>query len=188
MRARPTPNLARRFRGWSWNNRLMAVDMEDLKIRMDDLAHQVADAFGEALDHSVDSVQTVERILAEIHRNYKKTGNVDGLNGLALEFAAHIIKVIDANYGPGEWTRDHPKFGEGSLPYRWRGTDLFPYSWCQKRIFDGPADNVWSKFEAFQKLVVQTDERGDDPGALLERTRKESRVRFLGRRKGRSSL
>jgi hypothetical protein len=70
------------------------------------------------------------------------------MNGIALEFAAYIVKVIETNYEPGEWVRDHPDFGKDAFPYRWKGKELFPFAWCQKRIFDGPADDVWAKFKA----------------------------------------
>jgi hypothetical protein len=104
------------------------------------------------LDHSPRSVRRVEKILGRMHEDYRRTGSDEGLNGVALEFAAYIVTVIDTHFGPAEWQRDHPTMGEGTFPCHWRGKDLFPYAWCQKRIFDGPGDDVWSKFET---LVLQ---------------------------------
>jgi hypothetical protein len=35
----------------------------------------------------------------------------------------------------------------GQFPFEWIGGDLFLYGWCQKRIFDGKEDNIWSKYQ-----------------------------------------
>ncbi len=123
-------------------------DLEALKERLAGLAGQVAkEAFGIDLDYSVSSVRRVEEILAELHRDYAQTRDQEGLNGLALEFAAYVIKVIEKNFNPGVWRRNHRVYGDETFPYEWRGIDLFPYGWCLKRILDGPGDNMWTKFE-----------------------------------------
>jgi hypothetical protein len=112
------------------------------------LAERIAtEQFHTRLDYSVESVRQVERILAEIHNDYRKTHSDDGLNGIALEFAAYIVSIIQRHFGPAIWERDCPSFGEDAFPLHWRGSSIYPYSWCQKRIFDGPADDVWFKFQ-----------------------------------------
>jgi hypothetical protein len=102
------------------------------------------------LDYSPQSIRDIENVLSGIHDAYLKSGDNTGLNGIALEFAAYIVEVIKRNYGPVKWDRDGSEFGLDSFPLLWRGRLLFPYAWCQKRIFDGPDDNVWIKF----KLLV----------------------------------
>ncbi len=99
------------------------------------------------LDYSPQSIRDVENVLSGIHDGYLKSGDDTGLNGIALEFAAYIVEVIRRNYGPVKWDRDGSEFGPDSFPLSWRGKFLFPYAWCQKRIFDGPGDNVWIKFK-----------------------------------------
>ncbi len=124
-------------------------DLDALKEELAVLAERVArDAFRVELDYSVESVQRVEELLGLLHTEYQRTKNDDGLNGLALEFAAYLIKVIERNFARGTWARDHPDFGPDSFPYEWQGSELFPYAWCRKRIFDGPGDDVWAKFQA----------------------------------------
>lgn len=123
-------------------------ELDDLKERLSRLAEQVALNFGKKLDYSINSVHEVEKLLGQLHKHYKKTCDDEGLNGLALEFAAYIIKTIEKNLSKGQWKRDHPVFGKDTFAYTWDGKDIFPYSWCQKRIFDGPSDNVWTKFQA----------------------------------------
>jgi hypothetical protein len=128
-------------------------DLPKLKEELAGLAQRVArDAFGMELDYSVESIHKVETVLGQLHTEFRRTKDDDGLNGLALEFAAYIIKAIELHFGTGTWARDHPSLGPGTFPYTWRGGELFPYAWCQKRIFDGPADDVWAKF---QTLVIE---------------------------------
>jgi hypothetical protein len=102
------------------------------------------------LDFSPQSIRDIENVLSGIHDEYLNSGDDTGLNGIALEFAAYIVEVMKRNYGPVKWDRDGSEFGLDSFPLLWRGRLLFPYAWCQKRIFDGPDDNVWIKF----KLLV----------------------------------
>jgi hypothetical protein len=122
-------------------------DAEALKDELATLAERVAqEGFGIRLDYSVDSVHHIDEILGALHKEFRRTKDDDGLNGVALEFAAYLVKVIEKNVARGRWNRDHPLFGPDTFPYEWQGGELFPYSWCQKRIFDGPGDDVWAKF------------------------------------------
>lgn len=123
-----------------------------LKEELAGYAEQIASEFGIKLDYSVKSVKKVEKILSTLHKEYRRTNDDKGLNGVALEFAAYIIKVIEKNFEPGEWNRNHPTFGPDTFPYKWYDVELFPYSWGLKRIFDGSGDDVWVKFKA---LIVK---------------------------------
>ena len=96
-----------------------------------------------------------------MHKDYKKSKDDSGIRGIALEFAAYIVEVIDRNYGPVDWQRDDSNFGIDTFPLYWRSATLFPFAWCQKRIFDGPADNVWSKFSV---LVIKENENKKSNG------------------------
>lgn len=119
----------------------------DIQMKLTALALQVAsESFGKQLDFSTDSIKLVEAILAEFHREYVKTQSEEGLNGIALEFGAYIATTIQRNTGQGVLERDHPEFGEASFPFYFDGGTLFPYAWCIKRIFDGPGDDISSKY------------------------------------------
>lgn len=122
-------------------------EMPRLKAHLCGIAERIAsEGFGTRLDYSIESIKEVERILGAMHEDYKRTGSDDGMNGIALEFAAYIATVIDRHFGPAQWERDDPTFGPDAFPLVWRGSSLFIYAWCQKRIFDGPGDDVWAKF------------------------------------------
>ncbi len=128
----------------------MSDDLDKLKEDMSKLAERVAtEGFGVTLDYSIESVKEVEKLLSTFHKEYKTTGSDDGMTGLAFEFAAYIVKVIERNIGPVRWERNHPEMGDDSFPLYLDDGALFPFGWCIKRIFDGPADDVWTKFNVF---------------------------------------
>ena len=99
------------------------------------------------LDFSDASIKDVETILSLLNKDFEKTKNDEGLHGLAYMFGFYIIEVIEKNHGKGWIERDHPDFGENVFPFYWNGETLFPLAWCQKRIFDGDADNVELKYQ-----------------------------------------
>lgn len=109
---------------------------------------ELAKENGINLDFSDQSIKDVEKLLAECHREYKKTKNDEGFHGLALMFGAYIGEVIKKKGRGGRWARNHPDMGEDSFPFHWCGKDLFLRAWCAKRIFDGSGDNVWHKYQA----------------------------------------
>ena len=111
-------------------------------------ADAIAKDMGLSLNYRHDSVKVVEQILANIEAEYRKTKSKDGLFGVAFIFGTYIIAVIERNTERGIWRKDHPVLGPESFPFRWRSQDITPVNWCVKRIFDGPADNVWTKYQA----------------------------------------
>ena len=133
----------------------MPQDLEQLKHEMSRLAVRIgSEGFGIKLDYSNESIKNVEKILGKIHDEYKQTGSEDGLQGIAFEFASYIVKVIEKNVGPARWQRDHAKLGPDSFPLAVGEGEIFPVSWCIKRIYDGPGDDVWFKYNF---LVLKQD-------------------------------
>ena len=125
------------------------TNLQQLKEQMSLLAERIArEGFKIQLDYSVESIKQVEHILGKIHDEYKTTKSEEGLQGIAFEFAAYIVKVIEQNFGNAEWERDHSSIGKNTFPLQWRDSTLFPFGWCLKRIYDGDEENVWFKFKA----------------------------------------
>jgi hypothetical protein len=122
-------------------------EMVKLRVKMCGLAERIAQAYGVTLDYSHDSVSDVERILGELHDEYRDSGNEHGIFGIALEFGAYLVAVIERHHGPIDWKRDHETFGKQSFPLLWKDTTLFPVGWCLKRIMDGPSDDILSKWQ-----------------------------------------
>lgn len=123
-------------------------DMPALRAKMCSLAEQVADAFKVKLDYSDRSIQDVDHILGQIHLEYRRTKSMDGIHGIALEFGAYLVSVLEQHRGPVLWERDHSELGCETFPVQWRDKTLFPVNWCLKRIIDGPNDNLVSKWQA----------------------------------------
>lgn len=122
--------------------------VKQLKIDLTSLALQIAQTFGVSLDYSHNSISEVENILSEIHKEYKKTKKREGLDGVALEFAAYIVSVMEKQGIQGEWQEDSQEFGKKTYPYYLSKNEvIYPYSWCLKRIYDGDGDDVWSKYK-----------------------------------------
>jgi hypothetical protein len=122
------------------------ADIENLMQQMNKSAFEVATSFKVKLDYTDASVQRVESILGQLHNEYMKTKDDSGLRGISLFFAAYIGEVIRRKLQGGTWSRNHPVVGDDSFPFNWNGSDLFLLAWCQKRIFDGELDDVWSKY------------------------------------------
>lgn len=122
-------------------------ELGELQKELTELALRIANEnYGIKLNFSHSSINHVEKILADIHRQYKKTGETEGLTGIALEFGAYIAATIQKNTGAGELKRDHPDIGEGTFPFHWGEKTIFTYGWCEKRILDGEGNDVVSKY------------------------------------------
>lgn len=140
--------------------------MDKLQAELTKIALELAqDVFEVKLDFSHGSIKMVEAMLAAYHQEYKKTGDDNGLNGIAIEFGAYIVSTIEKNTERGRWERNHPQFGEASFPFYWRNSILFPYEWCRKRIFEGDADNVWIKY---QTLILNKIDMSEKKHGILD--------------------
>lgn len=118
-----------------------------LQKQFTELAQQIAkEHYSINLDFSHDSIKGVEKILSNTHRQYKETGDEEGLTGIALEFGAYIAATIQKNTSEGHMERDHPEIGEATFPFYWNDKTIFTYGWCEKRIYDGSGDDVVSKY------------------------------------------
>ncbi len=79
----------------------MPPELEQLKEDMSKLAERIAnEGFGIKLDYSIESIKQADRVLGELHKEYKKTKDDEGYTGIAFEFAAYIVKVIEKNVAP----------------------------------------------------------------------------------------
>ena len=121
----------------------------ELQKNLTELALQIAkEQYSIDLDFSHSSISKVEFILADIHEEYKDTGETEGLKGIAMEFGFYIAATIQKNTQSGVLEKDHPQIGENTFPFYWNESAVFTYGWCENRIYDGVEDNVVSKYEA----------------------------------------
>ena len=128
------------------NGQNTSQELIDIKNELINHAIKIGKEYDINLDFSDESIKNVEKILADLHTEYQKTKNDEGLNGLALIFGFYIIEVIEKNHKKGRIERNHPDFGENVFPFYWNKGILFPVAWCQKRILDGEGDNIEIKY------------------------------------------
>jgi hypothetical protein len=97
----------------------------EIQKQLCELAERIArENFAIELDYSIESIRQVERILGALHDDYKRTRREDGIHGIALEFAAYLVTVVERHFGSGDWQRDDSSFGADSFPFHWRGSTL----------------------------------------------------------------
>ncbi len=121
--------------------------MVEIKNQLVPEAVEIGKNYGLTLNFTDKSIKSVEIILDDIHKEYKKSKNDEGLTGLAYIFGFYIIETIERNHGKGRMEQDDPEIGKNSFPFYWNNSTLFPIAWCQKRIFDGEADDVSFKYQ-----------------------------------------
>ena len=132
-------------------------EIGELQKELTELALRIAkEIYGINLDFTHKSIGKVEKILADIHKQYKETGNTDGLNGIALEFGSYIAATIQKNTNTGVLKRNDPDIGDDTYPFYWKDNTIFTYGWCDKRIFDGEADDVVSKYKVLVLEKINT--------------------------------
>lgn len=102
------------------------------------------------LDYTPNSIQSVEKILGQLHDQYIKNPSSISADGLASAYGAYIGEVIRRSEPNAKWGRDDLVGGEKSYPLSWGGGNSFPMAWCYHRIVNGPEDDVWFKYRALK--------------------------------------
>lgn len=122
---------------------------QDLLDNLNSKAIEIAKGFGYKLDHTKESIRTVDHILEDLHQEFLRTKSSVGFDGIALEFGAYIIKTVQ-NTVPGvSWNRDHSEIGERTFPlYLADQSAVFPVGWCKKHLLHGESESVLTKFYA----------------------------------------
>lgn len=117
--------------------------------------------FGIDLDYSIQSVESIEKIvLAKLHEEYRQGQlSEEALGTNMLSLGAYIGEVIKRAHG-ASWAAekglfDGPKVSiDGGSIYivTKEGTQLNVCAWCHKRITNGLDDNVWAKFQISMQM------------------------------------
>lgn len=104
-----------------------------------------ASEHGVKLDTTLESLTDLEYVLAQLHQRYRENNDETGVCDTALKYAAHIVTVLEKNYGKGTWHDEDPKHAESSYGFMLQGVTIFPVGWCLKRILDGPTEDITAK-------------------------------------------
>jgi hypothetical protein len=135
-----------------WNRTIRKLTDKDLALEMQARANQAIEMaesdYGITLDYSAESVVKVEEILGKIHELHESEPlSQDQLIKESLKWGGYVGETI-RSIKPCHWELDSRVGGEGSFPIVFESEqhEIFPISWCYKRIINGPEDNVWHKF------------------------------------------
>jgi hypothetical protein len=115
-------------------------------------AEMVLAEYGHHLDFSEPTIGTVEAILNGF---WKEGGISEDLAGnITLLFGSYIGEMIREAFPDAKWVRIETAPGGLSSPYiRLDDIQLFPITWCYKRLYNGPDDSVVNKYLAFRKVI-----------------------------------
>jgi hypothetical protein len=116
-------------------------------------------AYGVSLDYSVASLDGLESVLDEMHREHlDRPISVEGMYARCIGLGAYVGEVLRKAVGGGTWQRNS-EYGENTFPLILPITgSIFPTSWCRKRIENGEGDNV-----AFKAKLALSITQGKGP-------------------------
>ena len=155
------------MRAWSRRTPLHFESVTEIIAFLDGQAVDIARTRGVQLDHSIESIESVEQILGALHREFEAQGSDTGIHGLGMASGAYVGEVIRRNYPGSHWERDHPMAGEKSYPIHWEGGESFPMAWCSKRIKNGDEDNIWFKYLAIRQSRARVTPAAGTPDSPL---------------------
>src|SRR5262249_449929 len=110
------------------------------------------------LDYSIESIKSVDQILAKLHEQYVKAPATVSLRGLSAAYGAYTGEVIRKNEPNVHWERDD-ELGQKTYPLVWNAGHSYPMGWCERRIQNGDEDSVWVKYSIlkdYKKLRNQS--------------------------------
>ena len=115
-------------------------------------AEMVFAEYGHKLDFSEPTIGAVEAIL----NGFWKEGVTSDtpVANITLLFGSYIGELIRTSFPRAKWVRDPPAPGGVESPFVQLGDiQLFPITWCYKRLYNGPDDSVATKYLAFRKVI-----------------------------------
>lgn len=109
-----------------------------------------------ALDFTPESLKKVEAVLAQLHDALKTATPEERptdkqIEGASIIWGVYVGEVIRRHYG-GRWEISKP---DGVLQLTVNTASLFPVRKVQKRLMDGPGDNVAFYFHAMKRVFEE---------------------------------
>jgi hypothetical protein len=147
---------------------MLAVSMEhetigEMMQEYAERAVELARDFDVQLDFSENSVQELERILAQLHEEHRaftaerkpEQAVEEQMVMMCKLWGGYLGEVVRRRWG-GDWTMEtYPGANFSTLTLNVRGGKLFPSMKVYRRLTEGPADNVWMFYERVRgKLEV----------------------------------
>ena len=114
-------------------------------------AEMVRSEFGRELDFTEPTIGAVEAILNAF---WEERANQDvSLPTVSLLFGSYIGEMIRNCFPQATWLDGSNTPNSESPTLRVGDIDLFPLSWCYKRLTHGPAESVVEKYVAFRHAI-----------------------------------
>jgi hypothetical protein len=114
--------------------------------------------FGVTLDYSEASIEKVEGILSKLHDAAPKAvPRPKEFHKIGFVFGGYIAEVIKRHFG-GRWKMECSLYpGQKILTFETSSFDLWPQMKVEKRVENGPEDNVWFYYQSLRvKLQEKT--------------------------------
>jgi hypothetical protein len=111
------------------------------------------DEAGLKMDFSEKTIGLVESILNGFAQDQEAAETL--FPKVALLFGAYIGEMIRNCIPDATWVPAPPGSETGSPHIEVVGIQVFPLTWCYKRLYNGPAHNVTKKYLAFRKAFDQ---------------------------------
>jgi len=142
-------------------------EMQTLDELMSDQAQvavkYAAQVCGVTLDYSEASIQQVEQMLSKLYDavpkepddpvGRKSLTKSDILQKISTAMGGYIGEVIKRQWG-GKWKRHSPIYPEQELlTLETVGIDIWPHMKVEKRLTNGPEDDVWFYFLALKDHI-----------------------------------
>jgi hypothetical protein len=108
--------------------------------------------YGHELDFSESTIGAVEAIL----NGFWKEGLTPDtpVANITLLFGAYTGEIIRTCFPRAKWVRDPSAPGGVESPFiQLDDIQLFPITWCYKRLYNGPDDSVVKKYLAFRDVI-----------------------------------
>jgi hypothetical protein len=124
----------------------------EMRKHADAAAEMVFAEYGHTLDFSEPTIGAVEAIL----NGFWKEGDLsEGLAAnITLLFGSYIGELIREAFPDANWVRSESAPGGVESPYiQLDDIQLFPITWCYKRLYNGPDDSVVKKYLAFREVI-----------------------------------
>lgn len=108
--------------------------------------------FGWELDFSEQSIGAVEAILNGFWQEADNSPEL--IDTTALLYGSYIGEMILIFFPQARWVRSESAPGGVDSPFiQIDDIQLFPITWCYKRVCNGPADSVVDKYLAFREVI-----------------------------------
>ena len=128
-------------------------------------AIELARDFQVHLDYSEDSVQGLERILAQLSQEHRAflashpaTRDAAGVDEQMIMmcklWGGYLGEVVRRRWG-GEWNMEtYPGAHFATLTLNVRGSKLFPSMKVYRRLTEGDSDNVWAFYQKVRSSLI----------------------------------